>query len=176
LLLDPENREDTRVDTVELTSKVAGYYNDKEELQLGLIDKLIQCSTTHYEDSSRYDDDLNSDLVLDYWVDEAMREAFKFHFGASEGGSEEESKAKSALNLFQSLQTLLTLNYFQVDEPSPRLSLLQKVLHRYAAPPWNSQAVRSGNDSTFAPRWVCSRKSAQSCIIFARPLRCWAWL
>ena len=116
LLLDPDNREDTRVDAVELTSKLAGHYSESRELQLGVIDKLVQCSTTHYEDTSPYGDDGGSDLILDYWVDEATRRAFQFHFGAGVGGSTELSKAASALNLFQALQTLMTLNYFQVDE------------------------------------------------------------
>jgi len=101
---------------VELTAKLAGYYNQKSELQLGLIDKLIKCSTTHYEDFSAYDDDLSSDLFLDYWVTEETRRAFQFHFGVGSGGSEELSKAESALNLFQSLQTLLTLNYYKVND------------------------------------------------------------
>ena len=57
-----------------------------------------------------------SELVLDYWVDDEMRRAFQHHFGVGVGGSEELSRAASALNLFQALQTLLTLNYFKVDE------------------------------------------------------------
>ena len=102
--------------SVELTAKLAGHPNEKGELQPGLIDKLIQCSTTHYEDPSNYGEDGGSDLILDYWVNEATQEAFRFHFGVGVGGSEELSKAASALNLFQSLQTLLTLNYFEVDD------------------------------------------------------------
>lgn len=35
----------------------------------------------------------------------------------------------------------------------------------------NSQAVRSGNDNTLAPRCACSRKSAQACIIFVRAFK-----
>jgi restriction system-associated AAA family ATPase len=81
-----------------------------------LIDKLIQCSTTHYEDSSAYEDDMGGDLFLDYWVTDETRRAFQYHSGVGVGGSEERSKAASASNIFQSLQTLLTLNYFQVDE------------------------------------------------------------
>jgi catechol-2,3-dioxygenase len=37
-------------------------------------------------------------------------------------------------------------------------------------------ATTSRNAKTLAPRWVCSRKSAQSCIIFVRPFKCRAWL
>jgi restriction system-associated AAA family ATPase len=97
---DPENKPDA---TVELTTKLAG-----------LIDKLIKCSTTYYEDSS-VDGEVGNDLLLDYWVTSATREAFQFHFGAG-GESEERSRAASALNLFQSLQTLLTLNYYSVKD------------------------------------------------------------
>jgi restriction system-associated AAA family ATPase len=102
--------------TVELTANLSGHYDERNELQLGLIDKLIKCSTTHYEDSTAYEDDESSDLILDYWVDEATRKAFRYHFGVGVGGSEELSKAASALNLFQALQTLLTLNHYQVSD------------------------------------------------------------
>jgi restriction system-associated AAA family ATPase len=97
---DPKDTADT---TVELTAKLAE-----------LIDKLVKCSTTHYEDLSD-DENGGSDLLLDYWVTEATLEAFRSHFGVG-GGSEERSQAASALNLFQSLQTLLTLNYYQVKK------------------------------------------------------------
>lgn len=113
--MSPDDQKDAAKTTVELTTKLSGHYNEENELQLGLIDKLIKCSTTHYEDFSAYDDD-GSDLILDYWVNEATQKAFQFHFGAAVGGSDELSKAASALNLFQSLQTLLTLNHYQVDE------------------------------------------------------------
>jgi restriction system-associated AAA family ATPase len=116
LLLDPDDRDDTRVETVELTAKLSGHENEKGEFQNGLIDKLIQCSTTHYESSSSFIEEGESDLILDYWVDDEMRKAFQYHFGVGVGGSEELSRAASALNLFQALQTLLTLNYFKVDE------------------------------------------------------------
>ena len=116
LLLDPDDRDDTSVETVELTAKLSGHENEKGEFQNGLIDKLIQCSTTHYESSSSFIEEGESDLILDYWVDDEMRKAFQYHFGVGVGGSEELSRAASALNLFQALQTLLTLNYFRVDE------------------------------------------------------------
>jgi restriction system-associated AAA family ATPase len=116
LALDPDNRDDSRVDTVELTAKLSGHENENGEFQPGLIEKLIQCSTAHYEDSSRYIEEGESDLLLDYWVDDETRKAFQHHFGVGVGGSEELSKAASALNLFQAFQTLLTLNYFKVDE------------------------------------------------------------
>ncbi len=97
-----DDPKDTANATVELAAKLAG-----------LIDKLIKCSTMRYEDSSDGDENEGSDLLLDYWVTEATRQAFRFHFGVG-GESEERSKAASALNLFQSLQILLTLNYYQV--------------------------------------------------------------
>lgn len=61
------------------------------------LEKLEKCSTTKY-----YDDDTDS-LYLDYWVNDATREAFKLRFG-------------SALDLFQALQILLTLNLYSVSE------------------------------------------------------------
>jgi len=112
----PEDQRDLAKSEVELTAKLSGHYNEKDELQLGLIDKLIRCSTTHFEDSSPYEDDASSDLILDYWVNDATKQAFSFHFGIIVDGSPEKTKAASALNLFQSLQTLLTLNYYQVNE------------------------------------------------------------
>lgn len=90
---------------VELTTKLAP-----------LIEKLIKCATAHYADSSPYTDAESSDLYLDYWVNDETRKAFRYHFGEGVGGSEDLSSAASALNLFQSLQTLLTLNYYKVDE------------------------------------------------------------
>lgn len=91
--------------TVELTSKLSS-----------VIDKLIQCSSAHYEDHSGYEGGEGYDLTLDYWIDDATKQAFRFHFGVGVGGSEELSMAKSALHLFQLLQTLLTLNHYQVDD------------------------------------------------------------
>lgn len=111
-----EDRKDNTKTTVELTSKLSGYYDEENQLQPDLIDKLIKCSTTHYEDFSAYPDGEGHDLYLDYWVNEATRRAFQVHFGEASGESEDLDKAKSALNLFQSLQTLLTLNHYQVDE------------------------------------------------------------
>jgi restriction system-associated AAA family ATPase len=102
-----EDKEDPLKDTVELTSKLSG--------KLGVIEKLIKCSTTYYEDYSPYPDGQGYDLYLDYWVDDATKKAFQFHFSERVEGSEELSMAKSALNLFQAFQTLLTLNHYRVD-------------------------------------------------------------
>jgi restriction system-associated AAA family ATPase len=103
-----EDKKDKIKTTVELTSKLSG--------QLGVIEKLIKCSTTYYEDYSSYTDGEGCDLYLDYWVDEATKQAFQFHFSERVEGSEELSRAKSALNLFQAFQTLLTLNHYKVDD------------------------------------------------------------
>ncbi|MBK1883790.1 restriction system-associated AAA family ATPase [Luteolibacter pohnpeiensis] len=84
----------------------------------GIIDKLIKCATTCYEDRTPYpDDDDAHDLYIDYWIDDdgEARRAFHTHFADSTGGSEELNKAASALNLFHAFQTLLTLNYYKVD-------------------------------------------------------------
>jgi restriction system-associated AAA family ATPase len=111
-----EEQKDRAKTTVELTSKLSGHYDEKNTLQLGLIDKLLRCSTTFHEDDSPYPDGEACDLYLDYWVNEATKQAFQFHFSERVEGSEELSRAKSALNLFQGLQTLLTLNHYKVDD------------------------------------------------------------
>lgn len=115
--LTKEEREDRSKTTVELTSKLSGYYDEHDELQPDLIDKLIKCSSAHYEAAYvTKDGDEASDIYLDYWVNEATKRAFQVHFGEASGESPELDKAKSALNLFQSFQTLLTLNHYQVDD------------------------------------------------------------
>ncbi|ADB19085.1 ABC transporter [Pirellula staleyi DSM 6068] len=91
--------------SVELTSKLSA-----------LIDKLTQCSTAYFEDYSSYEDGEGYDLYLDYWVNDATKRAFQVHFGEASGESPEVDKAKSALNLFQSFQILLTLNNYLVAE------------------------------------------------------------
>lgn len=60
------------------------------------IDMLIKCSTSHI-----YDNDGN--LILDYWVNEATKEAFRLHFGRP-------------VDLFQAFQILLTLNLYSVSD------------------------------------------------------------
>jgi restriction system-associated AAA family ATPase len=111
-----EEQKDKAKATVELTSKLSGHYDENNQLQLGLIDRLLKCATTYHEDSSAYSDGDACDLYLDYWVNEATKQAFQFHFSERVEGSEELSRAKSALNLFRSLQTLLTLNHYKVDD------------------------------------------------------------
>jgi restriction system-associated AAA family ATPase len=94
---------------------LSGYFDNKNALQLGLIDKLIKCSTAFYEGENDYPDGEGGDLYLDYWVNEATKKAFQFHFSERVEDSDELSSAKSALNLFQSFQTLLMLNHYKVD-------------------------------------------------------------
>jgi restriction system-associated AAA family ATPase len=110
-----EEKKDKSKTTVELTSKLSGYYDDKGTLQLGLIDKLIKCSTAFYEGENDSPNGEGGDLFLDYWVNEATKKAFQFHFSERVEDSNELSSAKSALNLFQSFQTLLMLNHYKVD-------------------------------------------------------------
>jgi restriction system-associated AAA family ATPase len=113
--LSKEDQVDPVKTTVELTSKLTGHYDQKNQLQPGLIDKLIKCSTTYYEDFSAYSDGEGCDLFLDYWVNDATKRAFQVHFGEASGESADFDKAKSALSLFQCFQTLLTLNHYKVD-------------------------------------------------------------
>jgi restriction system-associated AAA family ATPase len=114
--LKKEELKNISMTTVELTSKLAGYYDENNQLQPGLIDKLTKCATAHYEDNSPYEDGEGFDLYLDYWVNDATKKAFQVHFGDASGESPDVDKAKSALNLFQAFQTLLTLNNYSVDE------------------------------------------------------------
>ena len=74
---------------VELTSILSGYTDKDGKERLGLIDKLIKCSTSHYEDYSPYPDGEGCDLYLDYWVTDATQRAFQFHFSERVEGSEE---------------------------------------------------------------------------------------
>lgn len=62
-----------------------------------LIARLKRCSTCWYED------ELTDTLYLDFCVNEATQAAFRNNFG-------------SALELFQALQVLLTLNLFSVSD------------------------------------------------------------
>ncbi|MFO0903728.1 MAG: restriction system-associated AAA family ATPase [Pirellulales bacterium] len=114
--LTKDDLKDPSKTTIELTSKLSGHYDENNALQPGLIDRLIKCSTAHHEDYSAYSDDESYDLYLDYWVDHETKKAFQYYFGEASGESPEVDKAKSALNLFQAFQTLLTLNHYSVDE------------------------------------------------------------
>ncbi|MDQ1240047.1 MAG: hypothetical protein QG577_2233, partial [Thermodesulfobacteriota bacterium] len=73
-----------------------------------IIDRLQRCATCSYHDME------NDTLYLDYLVSEETREAFKNNFA-------------SAIDLFQYLQILLTLNLYSVSES------LKKDLYRSAS-------------------------------------------
>ena len=63
----------------------------------GEIDKLIRCSTLHYEDKEK------ELLYLDFYVDEVLKEAFKLHFG-------------DAFTLFKLFQILIVLNNYHIKQ------------------------------------------------------------
>lgn len=75
----------------------AHYYLDITQNMESIIDKLIGCSTSHYYDSEE------NELYIDFWVNDATKDAFAHHFG-------------TAIELFQVFQTLLTLNLYTVNE------------------------------------------------------------
>jgi restriction system-associated AAA family ATPase len=100
---------------LEITSGLSGHLEESGQTELGIIDKLIRCSTCYYEDFSPYDDGSSHDLYLDFWVTEATRAAFSAHFGVASTGTDDFAQAASALNLFHSLRSLLALNLYQVD-------------------------------------------------------------
>jgi restriction system-associated AAA family ATPase len=76
-----------------LLQLLEGY--DKSSL---MVSALKRCATLSYID------DANDSLVLDYWVNDATRQAFRENFDGS------------ALALFQAFQVLLTLNLYAVSE------------------------------------------------------------
>ena len=118
-MMQKEDRENSFLTNPELTSLLSKGNTDTNS-QLGVIEKFIKCSTTHYEDFGAHPDDDSYDLYLDYWIDEATLAAFALHFGAGASGSPDEAKAASALNLFQAFQTLLTLNLYEIDPTTKR--------------------------------------------------------
>ena len=63
-----------------------------------VVSALKRCATLNYID------DASDEVVLDYWVNEATRQAFRENFDGS------------ALALFQALQVLLTLNLYSVND------------------------------------------------------------
>jgi restriction system-associated AAA family ATPase len=71
------------------------------------IELLKNCATMYYED------DDNQQLILDYYLDDngEMKEAFKTHFGEIDNTGKDISK----LNLFQTFQTLINLNYYYTN-------------------------------------------------------------
>lgn len=86
----------------ELESKEDSNYREYKELEITKkiqhsIDYLIKCSTSHCFDEG------TGCYFIDYWVNDATREAFKLYFG-------------SAKELFQVFQILLTLNLYSVND------------------------------------------------------------
>ncbi len=77
----------------EQNSSVAQYQNFDPA-----ITRLKRCATLVYEDESA------DTLVLDYWMNDATRQAFRENFD------------DSALSLFQAFQVLLTLNLYAVSD------------------------------------------------------------
>lgn len=63
-----------------------------------VVSALKRCATSHYVDEA------TDTLVLDYWVNDATRQAFRENFDGS------------PLALFQAFQVLLTLNLFAVSD------------------------------------------------------------
>ncbi len=63
-----------------------------------IIEKLKRCATLHFHDEA------TDTLILDYWVNERTKDAFRDNFDGS------------ALALFQALQVLLTLNLYSVSD------------------------------------------------------------
>lgn len=63
-----------------------------------IIEKLKRCATLHYHDEA------SDSLVLDYWVNDATKEAFRANFD------------NDALALFRALQVLLVLNLYPVSD------------------------------------------------------------
>lgn len=90
------------------TQKDAPVYKDYEgiyqkeyaKLSVGVekkIEILKSCSTLYYEDTE------HDKLYLDFYLDDACREAFRRHFD-------------SGRELFEFFQLLITLNYYHIDE------------------------------------------------------------
>lgn len=63
-----------------------------------ILERLRRCATLSYEDDS------NDTLILDYWVNEATKQAFRENF------------SNDPLSLFQAFQVLLTLNLYTVSD------------------------------------------------------------
>ncbi len=67
-----------------------------------IIPRLKRCATCWYLDED------NDTLILDYWVNEATRQAFRENFDFEINSS--------PIALFQAFQVLLTLNFFSVSD------------------------------------------------------------
>lgn len=69
-----------------------------DEKSSRMVNALKRCATLSFEDDS------NDNLILDYWVNEATRQAFRENF------------SNDPLSLFQAFRVLLTLNLYTVSE------------------------------------------------------------
>jgi len=83
--------------TVEEKSDKANFNVELTTLIRPALDKLISCCTAYNED--------DSNLILDFWVDDALRASFKKSF-------------TSSLDLFRTFQILHTLNLYDVSYQS----------------------------------------------------------
>lgn len=63
-----------------------------------ILERLRRCATLSYEDDS------NDTLILDYWINEGTKQAFRKNF------------SNDPLALFQAFQVLLTLNFYTVND------------------------------------------------------------
>lgn len=87
--------------------------DDKSSL---MVSALKRCATLNYVDET------TDALILDYWVNEATKEAFRKNFGDSAFQKDFVDSAfqgrpdNSALALFQAFQVLLTLNLFTTSD------------------------------------------------------------
>lgn len=68
-----------------------------------IIEKLKRCATLSYLD------EVTDSLILDYWINEDTKQAFRENFDFEVN--------KSPLALFQALQVLMVLNLYTVSEP-----------------------------------------------------------
>lgn len=82
---------ETGISTVNLLHPLEG--NERTSI----IEKLKRCATLSYQDEA------SDTLILDYWVNETTRQAFRNNFD------------HSPLSLFQALQVLLVLNLYSVS-------------------------------------------------------------
>jgi restriction system-associated AAA family ATPase len=88
---------------ISLSAETGGYIVNLMHLLEGderssIIEKLKRCATLSYQDEA------TDTLILDYWVNEATKEAFRNNFD------------NSPLGLFQAFQVLLALNLYSVSD------------------------------------------------------------
>jgi restriction system-associated AAA family ATPase len=73
-----------------------------DEKSSDVVSALKRCATLHY------DDKVTNTLVLDYWVNDDTKQAFRENF--------DYATFKSPLGLFRAMQALLTLNLYAVSD------------------------------------------------------------